>query len=420
MSLRIYQDPLHGGITLDSDIPEEAMIMALIDAEPFQRLRRIRQLGPAFLTFHGAESSRFTHSLGVFDLARRALKKLLFCDPELKSSKGLIYASALLHDLGHGPLSHTGEGMFGILHETWSARLTREHPEIFKPLEAYKKGTAESVANLLENGHADRNVAKALVSSQLDCDRLDYLIRDSYSTGAKYGQLDIDRILSAITLSPDGELAIHPKGLMAIEHYLLVRSLMYRSVYNHRINEVCNWILEQIVRTASQLNPEELWADQFMAKWLWEPKQIDISTFLANDDIRTGYHLMRWAEEAPSHLSLLCKRFLNRHLLKAIEVNHLSRENQLELLAQARLLAEKQGQDPSYCCGLRHNKLHGYLPYKGGLRLWDGKDLKALEQVSPLVSSLIEPTDSSWLIHPREIHHQLLNTISDFKTSICI
>ena len=216
MSQRTYHDPLHHGITLDDANRAEALVMTLIDAAPFQRLRRIRQLGPAFLTFHGAESSRFTHSLGVFHLARLALKNLSRLDPSLNDEQGLLYAAALLHDIGHGPLSHTGEEMFGLHHETWSAAVIRRHPAIRDPLNAFSPGMAEAVADLLEHGIAQRSVIKRLVSSQLDCDRLDYLLRDSYTTGARYGQLDTERILSGLTLSPDGDLAIHPKGLMAV------------------------------------------------------------------------------------------------------------------------------------------------------------------------------------------------------------
>ena len=125
MSSRTYHDPLHGGIALNSDDPAEALVLELVDAAPFQRLRRIRQLGPAFLTFHGAESSRFTHSLGVFHIARQAFQRLLAMDPELEVHRGVLYAAALLHDLGHAPLSHTGEEMFGTHHEHWSARIIR-------------------------------------------------------------------------------------------------------------------------------------------------------------------------------------------------------------------------------------------------------------------------------------------------------
>ena len=329
MSQRTYHDPLHRGIGLDRQAPAEGMVMDLVDTAPFQRLRRIRQLGPAYLTFHSAESSRFTHSLGVFHLARRAFERMLPLAPELETYRGLLYGAALLHDIGHGPLSHTGEEMFGLHHEAWSARVIRHHPEIHDCLESHASGTAEAVANLLEHGRSPHPLIKHLVSSQLDCDRLDYLLRDSYSTGTRYGQLDLDRILGALTLAPDGDMAIHPKGLMAVEHYLVVRNLMYRSVYNHRLNVVCNWLLEKLILTARQLGPEQVWADEVMATWLWQPDQIRLEDFLANDDQRTGYHLQRWQAEAPAALAELSGRFLDRRLLKATAVEHLSPADQL-------------------------------------------------------------------------------------------
>ena len=407
MSQRTYHDPLHRGIGLDRQAPAEGMVMDLVDTAPFQRLRRIRQLGPAYLTFHSAESSRFTHSLGVFHLARRAFKRMLPLAPELETYRGLLYGAALLHDIGHGPLSHTGEEMFGLRHEAWSARVIRHHPEIHDCLESHASGTAEAVANLLEHGRSPHPLIKHLVSSQLDCDRLDYLLRDSYSTGTRYGQLDLDRILGALTLAPDGDMAIHPKGLMAVEHYLVVRNLMYRSVYNHRLNVVCNWLLEKLIQTARQLGPEQVWADEVMASWLWQPDQIRLDDFLANDDQRTGYHLQRWQAEAPAALAELSGRFLDRRLLKATAVEHLSPADQLQLLATARLLADRHGHDPELCCGLRHQQLRGYHPYRGGLRLWDGQQLQALEKASPLVESLATPAATSWLIHPRDISDEL-------------
>ncbi len=407
MSQRTYHDPLHRGIGLDRQAPAEGMVMDLVDTAPFQRLRRIRQLGPAYLTFHSAESSRFTHSLGVFHLARRAFERMLPLAPELETYRGLLYGAALLHDIGHGPLSHTGEEMFGLRHEAWSARVIRHHPEIRVCLESHESGTAEAVANLLEHGRSPHPLIKHLVSSQLDCDRLDYLLRDSYSTGTRYGQLDLDRILGALTLAPDGDMAIHPKGLMAVEHYLVVRNLMYRSVYNHRLNVVCNWLLEKLIQTARQLGPEQVWADEVMASWLWQPDQIGLEDFLPNDDQRTGYHLQRWQAEAPAALAELSGRFLDRRLLKATAVEHLSPADQLQLLATARRLADRHGHDPELCCGLRHQQLRGYHPYRGGLRLWDGQQLQALEKASPLVASLATPAATSWLIHPRDISAEL-------------
>ena len=407
MGERTYHDPLHGAIRLDRTDPAEALAIDLIDSAPFQRLRRVRQLGPAFLTFHGAESSRFTHSLGVLHLARLALQQLERHHLELAEHRAVLYAAALLHDVGHAPLSHSGEEMYGLHHEAWSGRLIREHPALRDRLEAHAPGTASVVADLLEHGRHPCQAIKALVSSQLDCDRLDYLVRDSYSTGTTYGRLDLERILAAFTLAPDGQLAITPKGLMAVEHYLVVRNLMYRSVYNHRLNVVCNWLLNQAIATARRLGPKRVWADQVMGRWLWHCDSLDLESFLANDDIRTGYHLTRWMEEGPEELADPCGRLLERRLLKATEVSQLSQEQRLQVLAEAGQLAEEVGFAAERSCGLQQRQSRGYHPYKGGIRLWDGQNLQALEQRSSLVQSLTHPVELAWLIHPAEVAPRL-------------
>ena len=407
MGERTYHDPLHGAIRLDRSDPAEALAIDLIDSAPFQRLRRVRQLGPAFLTFHGAESSRFTHSLGVLHLARLAVQQLERHHLELAEHRAVLYAAALLHDVGHAPLSHSGEEMYGLHHEAWSGRLIREHPALRDRLEAHAPGTASAVADLLEHGRHPCPAIKALVSSQLDCDRLDYLVRDSYSTGTTYGRLDLERILAAFTLAPDGQLAITPKGLMAVEHYLVVRNLMYRSVYNHRLNVVCNWLLNQAIATARRLGPKRVWADQVMGRWLWHCDALDLETFLANDDIRTGYHLMRWMEEGPAELQDPCRRLLERRLLKATDVSHCSPAQRLELLAAARQLSEAEGLSAETSCGLQQRQSRGYHPYKSGLRLWDGEHLQALEQRSSLVQSLTVAVELAWLIHPGEVAPKL-------------
>ncbi len=413
MSQRTYHDPLHGAIRLDRQDPAEALAIDLIDTAPFQRLRRIRQLGPAFLTFHGAESSRFTHSLGVLAVARMALRHLERLDPSLVAHRDVLYAAALLHDVGHGPLSHSGEDMYGLRHESWSGRLIREHPALRDRLEEGAPGRAAAVADLLGHARHPSRAIKALVSSQLDCDRLDYLLRDSYSTGTSYGQLDLERILASLTLAPDGDLALHPRGLMAVEHYLVVRQLMYRSVYNHRLNIVCNWLLIRVIALARQLGPELVWADATMARWLWSGDQLDLETFLANDDIRTGYHLMRWREEGPAELADPCGRLLDRRLPKATDVSELSPAGRLELLAVARQLAERAGLTADHCCALQQRQSRGYHPYAGGLRLWDGQRLQALEQRSALVASLCHTHEIAWLIHPAEVSGALREALAE-------
>lgn len=404
---RTYHDPLHGAIQLDRTIPAEALAIDIIDTAAFQRLRRIRQLGPANLTFHGAESSRFTHSLGVLHLSRRALHLLERSHPHLAEHRVVLYAAALLHDVGHAPFSHSGEEMFGIRHEAWSARVIREDAALRDRLDAEGKGTAEAVATLLEAGVHSEPAIKALVSSQLDCDRLDYLLRDSYSTGASYGQLDLDRLLAALILAPDGSLAVHPRGLLAVEHYLVVRQLMYRSVYNHRLNVVCNWLLKRVIEVARQLGPRQVWADSAMATWLWHKENLSLTSFLANDDVRTAYHLSRWREEGPPQLSEPCSRLLDRQLLKAVDVRHLAIHERLQLLAQAQTDAQRAGLAPEGCCALLQGQTRGYDPYRSGLRLWDGQQLSALEEHSKLVRTLALQEPWAWLVVPKQVERTL-------------
>ena len=414
MSQRTYHDPLHGAIRLDRNDPAEAMAMDLIDTAPFQRLRRIRQLGTAFLTFQGAESSRFTHSLGVLHVARQALQHLERHQPCLAEQRPALYAAALLHDVGHGPFSHSGEEMYGMRHESWSGRLIRDHPALRDRLEAQQPGLSIEVADLLEHGRHPVGAVKALVSSQLDCDRLDYLLRDSHSTGTSYGHLDLERILAALTLAPDGSLALHPKGLMAVEHYLVVRQLMYRTVYNHRLNVVSTWLLRQAVSVARRLGPQRVWADTTLARWLWHSETLELADFLANDDLRSGYHLLRWSEEAPAELAVPCRRLLERRLLQALDVSELEQGRRLELLAEAQRLSRAADLVPEGHCGLQQRRSLGYDPYRGGLRLWDGKRLHALEQRSALVRSLTKRQEMAWLIHPAEVGEPLQKLLADW------
>lgn len=413
---RTYHDPLHGAIQLDGAIPAEALAIDLIDLACFQRLRRIRQLGPAYLTFHGAESSRFTHSLGVLHLTRMALHHLERSHPHLGEHRVHLYAAALLHDVGHGPLSHSGEEMFGLSHEAWSARLIREDQALRERLDAEGTDTAETVASWLERGDRSAPAIKALVSSQLDCDRLDYLLRDSHSTGTSYGQLDLDRLLAGLVLAPDGSLAVHPRALLAVEHYLVVRQLMYRSVYNHRLNVVCNWLLKRTIEVARRLGPQQVWADGPLADWLWRAEDLSLASFLANDDVRTLYHLCRWREEGPAELRDPCERLLDRRLLKALDVRHLSTTERLELLAHARRESQAAGLNPEGCCALQQGHTRGYDPYRSGLRLWDGQKLEALEARSRLIQSLTSQEPWAWLLHPKEVATSLQTTLRTFRS----
>ncbi|WP_448563849.1 HD domain-containing protein [Trichothermofontia sp.] len=160
-------------------------------------------------------------------ITRRAFDRLANRDPVLKPYRAVALAAALLHDIGHGPFSHTSEEIFGNAHEQWTERILSESAPVRELLDAYDPSLLPQVKQVYRHQHPVPLIWQ-LVSSQLDCDRLDYLLRDSYFTGASYGTLDLDRLLMAMNFDPlTQQLVVARKGLTAVEHYLLVRYLMY-------------------------------------------------------------------------------------------------------------------------------------------------------------------------------------------------
>ncbi|WP_017301803.1 HD domain-containing protein [Nodosilinea nodulosa] len=416
---RSYHDPLHGAITLHASDPDEALLTQLIDTPAFQRLRRIRQLGPASLTFHGAESSRFTHSLGVMAIARRAFDQLQRRYPELAPHRATVLVAALLHDIGHGPFSHTAEEVFGLQHEHWTRTIIRELPEIHDALEARAAGLAAAVDQVYTHQHPVALVWQ-LVSSQLDCDRLDYLLRDSYFTGASYGQLDLDRILMALRFEPaSGRLVVAHKGLSAIEHYLVVRHFMYVQVYNHPKNISVTWLLERAFeRARADLQAGKLEADPTVTAWLLAPdRPLPLETYLAGDDIVFTYHLQRWRHSPDPLLADLCRRFLDRDLLKTLEVTRLSAEQQSDLLRTVRTHLDQQGYSSEQYSGLRRTWSRGYTTYNEGICLHSDNAFVDIKDLSPLVQTLSQPFERTWLLYPRDIHPWLWQTWASYGST---
>jgi len=356
---RIFHDPIHKEIVFDAGKPEELMIMELIDTIAFQRLRRIKQLGAASLVFHGAESSRFTHSIGVFCIARKIYQRLIEIKSSFYENKFVLYGAALLHDLGHGPLSHTSEVIFDHNHEQWSKNLVKNYSPINSILRKYDSDLPKKIGQLYKSKELFSNPLKTLISSEIDCDRLDYLLRDSYNTGTKYGLVDLERIISGLTFSSDGNIAIKPKGIIAIEHFLVLRNIMYRTIYNHRINEISTWILEKIIFTIKDNFEKKIWIDDSLHKWIFSPKNLDFDDFIKNDDITFYYHLIRWKDESFEPLSKLCKMFIDRDLLRASDISFLNKVDRLKILAFAKKLCEKNNYDSEIFCGIRERSFKG-------------------------------------------------------------
>ena len=412
---RVFHDPIHKEIVIDTSREEEMMIMELIETFAFQRLRRIKQLGAASLVFHGAESSRFTHSLGVFCVARKIFNRLSEINEDFKKEKFILFGAALLHDLGHGPLSHTSEEIFTHNHEEWSKRIIQNYGPINSILKKFGNDIPDKIGELFSGKkNFISNPVKTLVSSEIDCDRLDYLLRDSYNTGTNYGLVDLERIISALTFSPDGCIAIKPKGIIAIEHFLILRNIMYRSIYNHRINEICSWILEKIISVVKNKFNQSIWIDRVMKKWIFNKKDLDFDDFLANDDIKLFYHLNRWKEDGSGSLSILCKMFLDRNLLKASDITFLSNIKKLELLAQIKKKCDDNNLDSSLFCGIKEKRFNGFET-NNSLKIWDGNFLSPPQSASALITTLSKSQENSLLIYPACIKEDVRKEILVLK-----
>jgi HD superfamily phosphohydrolase len=401
---RTYHDPLHGAIALDRHDPVERLLVDLIDTPAFQRLRRVRQLGAASLTFHGAESSRFTHALGVMELTRKAFDLLAKRYPTLQPHRATVLCAALLHDIGHGPFSHTAEEIFKTHHEYWTRRIIRESAAVQTLIAAYDPTLTAAIESVYTHQHPTPLIWQ-LVSSQLDCDRLDYLMRDSYFTGASYGHLDLERIVQSMDMDGDGNLVVSRKGQTAIEHYLLVRYFMYAQVYNHPKNLAATWILRKAFQRAQKCFAlGTLEADTTVTAWLHHPDpRLTLDHYLAADDVVFTYHLQRWQQHPDPLLADLCQRFIHRNLLKARDVSGLVEGDRAELLAKTRAKVFAHGYDPEVYCGLSQSHSRGYTLYQRGIKIWLNDAPIDIKHLSPIVEPLTHTYQRSWLLHPAEV-----------------
>ena len=231
-----------------------------------------------------------------------------------------------------------------------------------------------------------------------------------YNTGTNYGLVDLERIISALTFSPDGNIGIKPKGVIAIEHFLVLRNLMYRTIYNHRINEISTWILEKILHTIKHKYEKNIWLDNSLYKLIFSPPKVDFDDFIRNDDVTFYYHLIRWKDESFEPLSTLCKMFIDRDLLKASDISCLSRMNRLKILAFASKLCEKNGYDSEIFCGIKERSFKGFKS-NNALGIWDGTYQYSLENSSELIKTLMKSEESSYIIYPAAIKNEIKKQI---------
>src|SRR5918996_1697574 len=351
MAERIYRDPVHNIIRLQTDSDEGELMMRLIDAAEFQRLRRIKQLGLGLYTYQGAEHSRFTHSLGALHLMTRVLDRLgerYAIDP---ADRVAARAAALLHDVGHGSFSHVMEKVLNFHHERWTIDvILSDSSEIGELLRSHSSDLPEQVASIIEGKFRPSALAQ-LVSSQLDVDRMDYLLRDSLMTGAKYGIYDLEWIINALAIDEAADrIYVEARGVYAVEEYLQARYYMFRQVYFHRTLRSAEAALRSIIRRALRLldDGHEVWhAPGTPFEKILRREELSISEHLQIDDSDFVFHVKQWQNSADAILSDLSRRFTARRLFKAIDLD-MPHEQQAEFLSSAKKLVEQAGFDPEY------------------------------------------------------------------------
>jgi hypothetical protein len=311
-----FTDPVHGFVAV-----RKGVLMDLLQSPEVQRLRRIRQLGVGHLVFPGAEHSRFGHALGAMAIMEKALGTLRMKGADISADEQTAaLAAALLHDIGHGPFSHTLEHSLvsGFTHEMMSRRLiVRLADRFLSPVDL--------ALAMFDNAYP-RPFFHQLVSSQLDMDRLDYLRRDTYYTGVVEGAVGSDRIIRNLRVHPlddSGGIVVDRKGLHAVENFLMARRLMYWQVYLHKAVVAGDQLLRAALRRAQTLLKRGNRAAQAASPALVFFLERDLEAAdLERDDVVDHYvnlddsdllfSLKRWSQSDDPILRDLSDRFLTR------------------------------------------------------------------------------------------------------------
>jgi HD superfamily phosphohydrolase len=322
---KIINDPVYGFITIDNEL-----IYKIISHTYYQRLRRIHQMALAQLVYPGAVHSRLHHSLGAYHLMCNAIAELRnkgFEITEEESSAAKV--AILLHDVGHGPYSHALEHILieNVTHEDISLLL-------MKKINDEMDGRLKMAIDIF-NDEYPKKFLHQLVSGQLDVDRMDYLMRDSFFTGVNEGVIGYDRILKMLTISND-ELMIEEKGIYSIEKFLVARRLMYWQVYLHKTVLVAEKMLVNIIIRARDIKaraPSETL--NFFLKRDFKQHGLDkfLNEFCNLDDYDVLTTIKHWVNHKDKILALLCKGIINRRLLK---VKYFSRPVPLSFLEKKR------------------------------------------------------------------------------------
>ena len=396
---KVLKDPVHSYIHINYEV-----VWNCLDSKEFQRLRRIRQLGGDFQVYPTADHSRFSHSLGVYEIVRRIVTEIKSLSVELSEyDKICVMLAGLLHDVGHGPFSHAFEHVTNHSHEDYTAKIILGETELNQVLTEVSPRLPEDIVSIIEHDHPN-DILNQIISGQLDADRMDYLLRDSYFSATSYGQFDLERILRTMRVRKIDEnkkaLVVKYTGIHSVEDYIMARYQMYWQVYYHPVARSYEAVFIQLFNRLKDIfkDNKEYFSDMKVLIPFLEKNVVSVEEYFKLDENSLLYCCSLIQDKDDEIAADLARRLQNRRLFEYVDY---SEEN----LAQIKNMLKEQNLDEKYYLRVENVEASVYSPYKGRkilIEQLDGK-IVALEKASTIVESITkgETKREGTIFYPR-------------------
>ena len=381
---KVLKDPVHSYIHIHYEV-----IWNCLDSKEFQRLRRIRQLGGDFQVYPTAEHSRFSHSLGVYEIVRRMVTEVKSLCVELTEyEKVCVMLAGLLHDVGHGPFSHAFEHITNHSHEEYTAKIILGNTELNAILRAVSEKLPQDIVSIIQHTH-ENDILNQIVSGQLDADRMDYLLRDSYFTATSYGQFDLERILRTMRVRKTNEgrkvIVVKYTGIHSVEDYIMARYQMYWQVYYHPVARSYEAVFIQLFNRLKDIFKvdKDYFEDMKVLIPFLEKSEVSVDEYFKLDENSLLYCCALIQDKEDKIAADLAKRLQNRRLFEYVDYNE-------ENLAQIKNMLKENNFDERYYLKIENIEASVYSPYKGRKILIEklNGDIVALEKASTIVESI--------------------------------
>lgn len=381
---KVLKDPVHSYIHIHYEV-----IWNCLDSKEFQRLRRIRQLGGDFQVYPTAEHSRFSHSLGVYEIVRRMVTEVKSLCVELTEyEKVCVMLAGLLHDVGHGPFSHAFENITNHSHEEYTAKIILGNTELNAILRNVSEKLPQDIVSIIQHTH-ENDILNQIVSGQLDADRMDYLLRDSYFTATSYGQFDLERILRTIRVRKTAEgrkvIVVKYTGIHSVEDYIMARYQMYWQVYYHPVARSYEAVFIQLFNRLKDIfkGDKDYFEDMKVLVPFLEESEVSVDEYFKLDENSLLYCCALIQDKEDEIAADLARRLQNRNLFEYVDYNE-------ENLAQIRNMLKENNLDERYYLRIENVEASVYSPYKGRKILIEklNGDIVALEKASTIVESI--------------------------------